>query len=68
MLWYGHEQPGPVTDWSPKAAESIKKAVGEEALAAHLERYQRHFFGREKGLARICNHKPSSSLLLLHPE
>lgn len=45
MLWHGHEQPGPVTDWSPKAAEDIKKAVGEEAIAAHLERYQGHVLG-----------------------
>lgn len=50
MLWCGHEQPGPGTDWSPEAAEGIKKAEGEEALAAHLERYQGHILGGRKDL------------------
>ncbi|KAF4791337.1 hypothetical protein TURU_132489 [Turdus rufiventris] len=34
MVWYGHEQPGPGTDWSPEAAESIKKAEG--MLLSHV--------------------------------
>lgn len=50
MLRYGVEQPGPVTLWSPKswkysAAESIKKAVGREALPAHQGRHQGHILG-----------------------
>ncbi|KAJ7396585.1 hypothetical protein BTVI_143808 [Pitangus sulphuratus] len=32
MLRCGHEQPGPETPWSPKAAECIKKAVGKKPL------------------------------------
>ena len=56
--------------WKYPAAESIKKAVGKEALAAHLKRHQGHILGG--GLAwkdlELQAGELTSVLLLLCPE